>query len=347
MTSSALVLFAAIMVLLTRPVGYAVQSPGPTIDTLGELGGHQLITSQEELYPAEGKLMLTTVITAGGPGFPVYAGQVIGGWADSAVTVVPSQAVFTPGLTQDQISDQGQQMMISSQTNATVAALEELGFEVPADLIIVGATEQSSAHGQVQEGDIATALVGDSLGHWSISSYADLLGKLREIPPATDLVLEVLRDGATEQLPLTTLDSGQGGSLLGIYLDPTFEYPIDIEIFIENVGGPSAGLMFALGIIESLTPEDLAGGAQIAGTGTMSLDGMVGPIGGVVQKMNGAVRDGADFFFIPPGNCAEAVNQIPGDLRVIPVETLADGHEYLREIGAGNADSLPHCPAVP
>lgn len=345
MVAAAAAVFIAMAVMLIRPVPYAMQSPGPTLNTLGEIEGHELISSDQELYPTEGELRLTTVMTSGGPGFPIYAGQALRGWASGAVTVVPSESLFAPGITQDQISDQGQQMMISSQTNATVAALEQLGYTVPAELIIVGAGQGTDAAEHVAVDDEIIALTAPDDQRWEVPSYADLLAKLRTIPGGSTVELEVIRDGNTTVLPIVTMDDGAGGSQLGIFLNPDFQYPIDISIFIENVGGPSAGLMFALGIIESLTEEDLTNGHIIAGTGTMALDGMVGPIGGVVQKMHGSARDGADYFLIPADNCAEAVGHIPSGLREIPVETLDDAQQYITAIGAGQADSLPHCPA--
>src|SRR5699024_3507973 len=137
--------------------------------------------------------------------------------------------------------------------------------------------------------------------------------------PGTEVNLIVEREGQTEHLPITTTDDGMGNTQLGIYLQAEFEMPIDVDIAIDNVGGPSAGVMFALGIIEVLTPGDLTGGRNIAGTGTISLDGRVGPIGGVGMKMIGAVQDGSDYFLAPRANCPEVVGNIPSGLQVIAV----------------------------
>lgn len=346
MAVSGALAMGALMAMVLLPVPYAIQSPGPTLNTVGENEGLPELISVEDAtsYPSEGQLRLTTVMTSGGPGYPVHASQVIAGWARQDVTVLPVEVVFAPGVSQNQISNEAQQMMTSSQTNATVAALEELGHEVPVDLLIAGAAETSNALDKVVEGDEIVALSGPGLERTEITSYGQLLGLLGSIPAPADVTLEVLRDGESQDFTFQTLDDGQGGSLLGIFLDPVYEYPVDIQIHIENVGGPSAGLMFALGIVDEMTPGDLTGGLVFAGTGTIALDGSVGPIGGVVQKMHGALRDDAEYFLVPIDNCAEAEPAIPDGLTVIPVETLTDARNVVEQLGSGDDSNLPACP---
>jgi PDZ domain-containing protein len=124
-----------------------------------------------------------------------------------------------------------------------------------------------------------------------------------------------------------------------------FTFPFDVEISLEKVGGPSAGLMFSLGIIDTVTPGDLTGGKHIAGTGTISPDGLVGPIGGIEQKLQGARAGGATLFLAPAANCQEVAGRIPDGLQVVRVETLAEARDAVERAGNGQDTSgLPACP---
>lgn len=155
--------------------------------------------------------------------------------------------------------------------------------------------------------------------------------------------MTVDRGGEPTDLEIRTGDDGQGGSVLGVYLNAEFDYPIDVQIEIDNVGGPSAGTMFALGIIDLLTPEPMAGGHVVAGTGMITPDGQVGPIGGVRLKMLGALRDGAEYFLAPASNCDEVVGHVPAGLQVIRMATLAEAQEAVQAIAEGTAADLPSC----
>jgi len=121
------------------------------------------------------------------------------------------------------------------------------------------------------------------------------------------------------------------------------DYPFSVEISLKDVGGPSAGLMFALGIVDKLTPGSLTGGKFIAGTGTIDDSGHVGAIGGIAQKMVGARRKGATVFLSPAGNCAQARDTVPDGLRLVRVKTLSDAVEALEDLKAGRVDEVPTC----
>lgn len=330
-------LLVAVAALLPAP--YAVSSPGPTRDTLGESNGEPLVTvSGASTYESTGGLLLTTVAVAGGPGFPVGLPMLLRGWADSSRAVRPVEEVFAPTETEEQIDERNQAAMVSSQENATVAALEELGYDVPTELVVVEAVEGTGAEGVVAADDVIVALDGTELG-----SFSQLTAQLEQVEPGSPVVLTVLRGGERVDLDLVTGDSGEGRALLGVYIDPVFALPFQVSIQIENIGGPSAGMMFALGIIDTLTPEDETGGETIAGTGTVDLGGAVGPIGGIRQKLHGAVRDGATWFLAPEDNCDEVAGFVPDGLRVVRVATLGDARAAVEAIGAGQADDLPTC----
>jgi Lon-like protease len=333
-TTSLLVAVAALL-----PAPYAVSSPGPTRDTLGESRGEPLVVVDGvETYESTGRLLLTTVSVAGGPGYPVGLPMLLRGWVDDARAVRPVEEVFAPTETEEQIDQRNQAAMVSSQENATVAALEQLGYDVPTELVVVDPVEGTGADGVVAPDDVIVALDGVELG-----SFSQLTDLLAEVDPGSSVVLTVLRGGERVDLDIVTGDSGAGRALLGVYIDPVFELPFEVAIQIENIGGPSAGMMFALGIIDTLTPEDETGGQTIAGTGTVDLGGDVGAIGGIRQKLHGALRDGASWFLAPEGNCGEVAGFVPDGLRVVSVATLADARAAVEAIGAGTAQDLPTC----
>ncbi|NMR19026.1 PDZ domain-containing protein [Cellulomonas fimi] len=336
-----LVTLVLLTLLVFVPVPYAIGSPGPTRDTLGAYDGEPLIeVDGVPTYESTGELRMTTVSYAGGPGYPVTLPLVLRGWLSGARVVTPVESVFPPDRSQDEIDQQNEAEMVSSQENATVAALEELGYEVPAELRVAGAVAGTGADGVVEEGDVLLSLEGEP-----VESYTELVRTLARTEPGTTVTLGLVRDGEPLDVDVVTGERAGGGSQLGVFIDPVFDLPVDVTIQIEDIGGPSAGMMFALGIIDTMTPEDELDGAVIAGTGTVDVDGKVGPIGGIRQKLFGAVRDGADWFLAPGANCDEVVGNVPDDLRVVRVETLGEARAAMEAIGAGAGDALPTCEA--
>ena len=322
------------------PTTYVVRGPGPTFDTLGELEGKPLITiSGAEVFETSGELRLTTVSASGAPDRPVPLGRVIYAWFDPKAAVYPIESVFPPEQTQEQIDEVNQQEMLTSQETATVAALTELGYEVPAVLTVAGTVDSSNAGGVVEEGDILLALNGVE-----VSTYQQLVGALTKLAPGDVVDLEVERNG--KRMPLevkTTSGADDDGAYLGVLLTTDFDMPVAVDLEIGNVGGASAGMMFSLAIIDQLTAEDEAAGQIIAGTGTMSIDGKVGPIGGIRFKLQGAVRDGAQWFIAPQENCDEVLGNVPEGLSVFSVQTLQDALDAVTAIGAGETAELPVC----
>ncbi|WP_246036692.1 YlbL family protein [Cellulomonas telluris] len=328
-------------VLVVLPAPYAVTSPGPTRDVLGEAEGTPLIQVEgAQTYPSSGELRLTTISGTGGPGYPSYVSTVLRGWASVTSVVRPVEEVFPPDATQEEIDESNTELMVSSQENATVAALTELGYEVPATLVVAGTVEGTQAEGLLEEGDVLTAMDGEAL-----PDYQTLVARLQDVTPGDAVTLAVTRHGQPLEVEVTTGEREDGGAQIGVYVDPSFELPVDVTISIDGIGGPSAGTMFALGIVDVLTPEDEADGEVIAGTGTIDVTGEVGPIGGIRQKLAGARRDGAAWFLAPAGNCGEVVGHVPDGLRVVRVATLHDAREAMTAIGAREADDLPTCTA--
>ena len=338
-------------VLLVMPTGYTVGSPGPTADTLGTVTGTvngipteiPLVTiSGAPTYDASGQLRLTTLSRIGGPGSSVFPMDVIRAWPSSQHTVLPTAAVIPQGVTREEQREQAAVQMATSQEVATAAALTLLGVDYASVLRIAGPVEGSNAQGVVEEGDQLVSLNGVD-----VSSHADLIDLLEQITPGSQAQLGVIRGG--QQITLTfetgeaVADDGSSRAALGIWVGEAFTFPIDVTIRIDDIGGPSAGVMFALAIMDLLTPDDVLQGAVVAGTGSITADGAVLPVGGVRQKMYGSVRDGAQYFLVPWHNCGDVIGHTPDGLRVVPVGTLADAFDAITAIGQGSADSLPVC----
>lgn len=338
LSGTSVVLALALAAASAIPLPYAISSPGPTLDTLGSVADVPLIEiSGAPTYPASGELLLTTVSTAGGPGYPVTLGDVLRGWVGGQRSVLPVEDVFGTGETEEEIAEASQAEMTTSQENATVAALEELGYTVPTTLTVAGVVDGSGAVGVLAEDDVLTSVDGVE-----VVSFSELSARMDLVTPGDPVTLGVRRGGEDYQLRVVTTDNA-GRALIGVLIDPTFDLPVDVSIQIEDIGGPSAGTMFALGIVDLLTEADEADGEVIAGTGTMDLTGAVGPIGGIEQKMAGAVRDGAAWFLAPADNCPDVVGHVPAGLQVVKVATLHEARVAVEAIGAGTAADLPTC----
>ena len=332
---------ALFVVILFLPLPYAIASPGPTKDTLGSQDGTPLIAIKDtETYPSTGQLRMTTVSFSGGPGYPVTLPLVVQAWFSGTQVVTPVESVFPPARSAKEIDQENKAEMVSSQENATVAALEELGYTVPAKLVIAGTVDGTGAVDVLKADDVVVGLQGKP-----VATYTDLIDALKAIEPGQKVSISIERAGAPLTVEVVTGKREGGGSSVGVYIDPTFTLPVDVTIAIKDIGGPSAGNMFALGIIDKLTPADEANGVTIAGTGTMDVDGTVGPIGGIRQKLAGAKRDGATWFLAPAGNCDEVVGHVPAGLHVAKVATLHESRLAMEAIGAGKGSTLATCTA--
>ena len=335
---AAVVLFAVVAFL---PVPYVIERPGAAIDTLGEAGGTPLISIEgRDTYPTEGTLDLTTVSVFGGPGRTVDLTDLVKGWLDPTAAVVPEEQLFDPDVTEDEIAEQNTEAMVSSQENATAAALGELEIGVPTTLTVVGFTEGSDAEAQLRESDVVESVAGVP-----VDDLPQLREALQEVEPGEPVTVGLVRDDAERGVDVRTLEGPEGQTLLGVLIDPFYEFPFEVTIQIEDVGGPSAGAMFALGIVDKLTPGAMTGGERIAGTGTIDSAGEVGPISGIVQKMVGAREAGARWFLAPASNCGEVSSHVPEGMTVVSVETLAQARDAVEAIGSGDAGALPACPA--
>ena len=239
-------------------------------------------------------------------------------WLDPSKAVVPLTAIFPTDESADDRAAQTTAQMVNSQHDAVAAALTNLGYNVYAGVEVEVITETSPATGILQLKDLILSVNGTALTE--VQSLRDALQANGTGKPA---VLRIARNGVLSSVEVTPVDNA-GKAVIGIGAQANYSFPFDVSIRLDDVGGPSAGMMFALGIIDKLTPGDLTSGHHFAGTGTITAPGAVGPIGGIRQKLYGAQRAGAQYFLAPAGNCAEVVGYVPSGLYVFKVSTLSD-----------------------
>ncbi|MFE6734238.1 PDZ domain-containing protein [Microbacterium sp. NPDC057650] len=343
------VALVALVALTFIPTPYVIQRPGPVFDTLGTAKGADgekvplIEVEGAETFPTGGTLDLTTVQVVGNRERTPSWAELAVAWVDPARAVVPIDAVFPEGVTSEQRDKQNAELMVNSQHEATAAALTELGYDVGAKVEVVEAIKDSPADGVLEAGDIIVAIDGQKV------SSAKVLREEVQKSEGETVDLTIQRDGTEKQVSLTPKKQDVNGTttwLIGISLTTTYDFPIDVTIQLDNVGGPSAGMMFALGIIDTLTPGELNGGKNVAGTGTIEADGTVGPIGGIRQKLYGARDAGAKIFLAPESNCNEVVGHVPDGLTVYSTATLEDSMHILDVVSkGGDTSKLPTCKA--
>lgn len=340
--------------LSMAPAPYVVERPGPVYDTLGQVtletedGGTEqaplIDIPDATTYPTEGTLDLLTVSLTGTPERPLSWLEVGLAWFDRSRAVVPTESVYPAGITDEESDAESAQEMQTSQQEAIAAALRNLGEEVPGVVTVASVQAGSPADGVLEPGDEVRTADGVAL---------EDVSQLREIVAShgTDsaVALGLVRDGEALEVSVVPVlsepdDEGAQVPIVGVVTGASYDFPIDVRIRLERVGGPSAGMMFALGIIDKLTPGAMTGGEQVAGTGTITADGTVGPIGGIRQKLFGAAGAGAELFLAPVDNCDEVVGHVPDGLDVVAVATLDDAITAVETAAdGGDLSALPTC----
>ncbi|GAB3613848.1 YlbL family protein [Humibacter ginsengisoli] len=345
------VAFVLLLVMALSPAPYVIEAPGPVFNTLGDdhpVGQTPsnadakkplIVVDGHKTYPTKGSLDLLTVSEIGAPGQLPNWGEVIQAWLSPSRAVIPVGIAFPPGQNVQQQNAENAQLMTDSQKDAVAAALNELGYHF-SQRIMVKQVANGPAKGVIDVGDEITAVNGATVK--GVQSLRDQLAKNGAGTPAT---ITIVRDGKKQNVTVTP-EKTAGSVVIGIGATMDYTFPFDVTIQLNNVGGPSAGQMFALGIMDKLTPGSLNGGAHVAGTGTIDNEGNVGPIGGIRQKMFGARSAGATVFLAPASNCDEVTGHIPAGLHVYAVKTLNDSLKVLDAVRTGSSTAhLPTCKA--
>ena len=326
----------AIALAVLLPVPYVILGPGPTLNTLGDSSGQPLITiSGHKTYPTSGHLNMVTVSYQGGPGSNMNIFQALRAWLDPSEAVVPESELFPAGPSAQQTQAQDTEEMTGSQQLATAAALTALHIPYQTAVAVVSTVPGYPASTVLKAGDVIEAVDGKP-----VTGQSSLSSTITAHPAGTVLTLKVLRAGQTLTLQGASKASA-GTPVIGVEVQEQYTFPFSVKISVGDIGGPSAGMMFALGIIDKLTPLNLTGGKFIAGTGEITAAGQVQPIGGIQQKMVGARDAGATIFLTPAGNCSDTAGAVPAGLTLVKVSTLSQAMSDLEAIKAGK--SVPSC----
>jgi PDZ domain-containing protein len=333
-------LFIVLLILaMTLPVPYVVLSPGPTYNTLGTTS---VDNKDESIIAIDGRtpnkttgnLNLTTVSYSTSK-LTVF--DALSAWLQDDQVVVPRSSLFPPGQSTADVNKQNTADFTESQDNAIAAAGCELGY--PAEFGVLTVLSSGAAAKKLQPGDLLNTLDGQSA-----NSQDTLLGLLAKETPGKTVTVGITRVGKPMDVQITLGKplTGRTGASLGIGPGTVCQMPFTVDLGLGNqIGGPSAGTMFALGIIDKVGKDDLTGGRFIAGTGTIDPQGKVGAIGGIALKMIAARNAGATVFLAPADNCSDVRGAIPGGLDVIKISTL---HQAVQDLEATEkGKSVAHC----
>jgi Lon-like protease len=332
-----LIALAALSTMVGLP--YVVLKPGPIQNTLGQLQGKDLYTiTGAPTYPTTGALDFTTIAITGGPGYRVTVWDLLGAAIDGKEAVVKEELYFPKGVTEKQVEEQDTAMMVDSQQEAIAVALKETGHRVTEHVVIAQVAGDAPSAALLKAGDEVTAVDGKP-----VTGTQTVRDVITAHQPGDTVALTLLRAGKKVEVPVKTRGTG-GRTTVGVFLGVRFDFPVKVKFNLGDVGGPSAGTMFALGLYDTLTPGALTGGKKVAGTGTMDFETeKVGPIGGIRQKLYGARDGGAKWFLAPASNCDEVVGHVPDGLRIVRISSFAEAKQAVEAIAADRGGSLPTC----
>lgn len=337
-------LLALVVVAARMPVPYVTVSPGPTINVLGSERGRPIVlVSGHRTYPTTGQIRLTTVSITN-PDAQVSLVQALTGWVRKDVAVIPREAMYPDADTPAEERTQSAAQMVNSQDTAAAVALSALGYALPAYVEVTGVTPQGPSAGRLRPRDRIERLDGTR-----VRKPREVLKAMSKVRPGATVRVRVRRDGEarTERIVTRRATDNPDQAVLGIIIGPAWQFPFDVRLGLSDaIGGPSAGLMFALSIYDRLTPGSLTGGRVVSGTGTIAPGGRVGPIGGIQQKIVAAGRSGARLFFVPKDNCAEALQAPRSDsMRLVLAKSFSGALTSLKAYAEDPSAPLPRCPA--
>ena len=337
---SLLVILAAII-----PSPYIIERPGPVVDVLGDTVIDEETVPVIDVEGASGRvsggvLNLVAVSLVGSPERPTSWLQLLPAAVDHTQELLPRELVFPDGISGEEREEGSAMLMTSSQSSAIVAAFNELGADIDTLLAVSEVVDDSPADGILQPGDLLRAADGEVVTDLEVLSRV-----LAPHGSGTPVRLEIERDGehvTVEVVPELTPESEM--PRLGIFLEEVAEVPEGVTIHLEDIGGPSAGLAFALGIIDLSGDESLVSDAVVTATGTVTASGRVGMIGGLPQKIWSAARAESELLLMPLENCGDLPDRLPEHLTIAPVETVAEATAAIEALERGETPAgLERC----
>lgn len=288
-----------------------------------------IITVQGPVQPFDGEYLLTTVSV-----FPTTTSGAVDAWLDPYEDVSRREQLIPSGIDTDEFFETQRQVFEESVQVAAAVGLRAAGKDVTIEgdgARVVEVIPGSAADGKLRSGDVIVQANGEQ-----IELASQLAALTQELGRGEEITLQVERNGSTERVTLETAPiPGTSSSGVGVFIETVNQqitFPQGIEVTDRSgIGGPSAGLMLALTVYDLFNDADLLDGRIVAGTGTIGLNGQVGPIGGIEKKVRGAVASDADVFLAPASQFEAARSAAPEDLRVVAVETFQDALDALQQ----------------
>jgi Lon-like protease len=320
-----IVAFGVLLAVVTVP--YVSLGPGPAFDTLGEVDGKQVVDIKgTQTHPTTGHLDMTTVSQRD----ELSLAEALTLWLSGDEQLMPRDLVYPPGSSREETDKANDADFKQSEHNAEFAALGYLKY--PQAVTVVAVTDPGPSVGKLQAGDAVQAVNGKP-----VSTVDEFTSLLKSTKPGQPVAVEFRRKNAPPGVAQITLGTNPDRKygFVGVSVTDAPWAPFAVDFNLANVGGPSAGLMFSLAVIDKLTTGNLAGSKFVAGTGTIKPDGAVGRIGGIVHKMTAARAAGATVFLVPAENCYEAnSDKVPG-LQLVKVENLGGAVDALHAATSG------------
>ena len=316
--------FGAVLFVVTVP--YVSLGPGPTYNTLDEVDGKQVVDIEgTQVHPTTGHLNMTTVSEQD----DLTLGQALLFWTSGRFELVPRDVVYPPDKSREEVDKENTTDFKRSEDSAASAALGYLKY--PQALTVDSVNDPGPSAGKLKSGDAINAVNGTQ-----ITGSDQFQSLLKQTKPGQQVVIDYRRKNAPPGTATITLGShpDRDYGYLGVAVLEAPWAPFTIKFNLANVGGPSAGLMFSLAVVDKLTTGDLAGSKFVAGTGTISTDGKVGPIGGITHKMLAAREHGATVFLVPADNCDEARSGNVDGLQLVKVDSLGQAVDALHAVSA-------------
>jgi PDZ domain-containing protein len=314
-------------------VPFAALGPGPTYNTLGDADGVPVVQIDgTDVDPTTGHLNMTTVAVRD----QLNIFEALGYWASGRQGLVPREEVYPPNKTKEEVQEGNQADFEQSENSAQLAALHHLGL--PVVLVVGSVAPDGPAAGLLNEGERLMSVAGEPVD--SVSAVRESVSA-RSPGESIDIVVE--KDGVTrtESVVLGSRPDDAESGYLGVTPTEEPDVPFSVTFNLADVGGPSAGLMFSLAVVDKLSPGELSNGDFVAGTGTIDSAGAVGPIGGIPYKLIAAREAGATTFLVPSQNCDEASQNVPAGLRLVKVDSLDGAIDSLDALGRG--EDAPSC----
>ncbi|WP_370618349.1 YlbL family protein [Mumia qirimensis] len=331
-------LFAVAMLL---PVPYVTMRPGPTVDALGDYDDKPVLEIEgAKTYPTEGEIRLTTVSVTRADS-RVSLPQAVMAYVNPKEAVVPRDLVYPEGQTAEESKQENAVQMQSSQLTSEAAALTEAGYEVESVVTVASVAKDGPSAGVLEVGDVLVSVDGKK-----VTGTEQAVSLVSSQEPGSVITVEIRRDDKPKTVEVTSEKSPDDPTKarIGVSLGSDVELPFTITNNLgASIGGPSAGLVFALSLYDMLTPGALTDGETIAGTGSIDAAGTVGPIGGIQQKLAGAADADATVFMVPDGNCEEAAASDDFGMRLVRVATLDDAINALEKLSDDPKAEVPTC----